>query len=247
MAKRLLTALSGLVILVALGSPISRDAADAAPAAPAPASESVSADGELYSPEAFKQHFGDQPLNRLADPGGEDEGRRIAFTTKDTRKAAAAAWVEDQVAAILRNNLGSQRIGANEVELAEGVVVTVSAQPSAVQGCPAYHLCLNEHSNFGGEQLKLYACRNVNLGNLEMRDGRRWNDKVSSIRNAQVGSGAQARFYNYDGSGDPGNPRNWRLILALNPGRYLRDLSKDSSADGGDANDKIDIVHVCGN
>jgi hypothetical protein len=49
MAKRRLMALPGLVMLVALGGPISTDAADAAPAAPAPPIQSVSVDGVPYS------------------------------------------------------------------------------------------------------------------------------------------------------------------------------------------------------
>ncbi|MGW4213463.1 hypothetical protein ACWEIJ_36135 [Lentzea sp. NPDC004789] len=154
------------------------------------------------------------------------------------------ARVEQDVQAVLRLNPGSHRITTNVVEVGKGVRISVPVQVNSVLGCATHWLCLSEHANFGGYQISFEACRNENLGNYHMPDGRSWNDQVSSIRNAQSG-GVQSRFYNYSGSGDPNDSRNWNFVIALNSGHYLRDLSRDTSADGGNANDKIDIVHVC--
>jgi hypothetical protein len=152
--------------------------------------------------------------------------------------------VELRINSLLQHNPGSHRISPNQIQVADGAVISVAAQPNDVQGCPTFWLCLSENSNFGGDQIRFEACRNENLGNYHMAGGRAWNDQISSIRNAQS-SGIQSRFYNYDGSGDPNNSSNWRFVLPLNAGHYLRNLANDSSADGGNANDKIDIVHVC--
>jgi hypothetical protein len=160
--------------------------------------------------------------------------------------AAAATRQAEGLRAIVKNNPGSRIISSSEVELSEGVVADFAVNPNDLQGCPTFWLCLNSNSNFGGEQIRFFNCTNENLGNYRMSNGSAWNDQVSSIRNAQSGSNAQARFYNYDGSGSVTDPSNWRFVLALNIGHYLRDLSQDTSADGGNANDKIDIVHVCG-
>ena len=147
--------------------------------------------------------------------------------------------------ALVRNNPGARIISASEVQLSEGVVVDFPAAPNDVQSCPTFWLCLSEHANFGGEQIRFFNCGDENLGNYRMTNGRNWRDVVSSIRNAQAGSNAQARFYTFDSSGIT-TPSHWKLILGLNIGSYLRDLSKDTSLEGGNANDKIDIVHVCG-
>jgi hypothetical protein len=160
-------------------------------------------------------------------------------------EGASEGTQDERVAAVLANNPGARAVGPGKVELSDGIFLNVPVQPFDVQGCPTQSLCLSQHANFAGDQLQFIRCRDVNLGNLRMRDGRPWNDKVSSIRNAQVGNDAQARFYNYDGTGNPDSPSNWRFVIAVNINRYLRDLSRDSSADGGSANDKIDIVHVC--
>jgi hypothetical protein len=146
------------------------------------------------------------------------------------------------VQALLRTNPGSRRVGDNAVGVEKGVVVRVP-KTDAVLGCRDFYLCLNEHSNLRGIQLDLTRCGDVNLGRIGMGDGRVWNDRVPSIRNAQS-SWVQSRFYNFDGSGNPDDPSNWMFVLPLNASHYLRDLSKVSSADGGNANDKIDIVHV---
>ncbi len=113
-----------------------------------------------------------------------------------------------------------------------GMVISVDSMD--VEGCPNNSLCLSEDKNFGGEYLPFPDCLTHQLSESRMSDGRQWNDQVSSIRNAH--SGGQARFYNYheDGVG--------YFVLALNAGHYLKDLSQDTSAEGGNANDKIDYV-----
>ncbi|MFC3896812.1 peptidase inhibitor family I36 protein [Lentzea rhizosphaerae] len=173
----------------------------------------------------------------------------LAFTASpasavDATDSHANARVEQEVQAVLRLNPGSHRVAPNVVEVDEGVTISVPTQINDIQNCKTSYLCLSEHANFGGHQISFWKCRDVNLGYYKLPDGRTWNDQVSSIRNAQS-RGVQSRFYNYDGSGDPDSPSNWRFVIALNAGHYLRDLSRDTSADGGYANDKIDIVHVC--
>jgi hypothetical protein len=160
------------------------------------------------------------------------------------RGAPLGGGLESKISGILLHNPGSHRISPDSVQVGDGVVISVGVQPNALQGCATFWICLNQNKDFGGELLRFEACRDENLGNYHMSNGTRWNDQVSSIRNAQS-SGVQSRFYNYDGSGDPNNSSNWRFVLALNAGHYLRNLASDTSADGGNANDKIDIVHVC--
>ncbi|HEX6469748.1 MAG TPA: hypothetical protein VF069_11685 [Streptosporangiaceae bacterium] len=160
---------------------------------------------------------------------------------------------ERQVSGLLKYNPGAKRISTDSVQLAKGVVVTVQPRTASlvsVSLCSFRHgdsvgwLCMYQNSNWGGYNLDLYKCGNVNLANYHMGDGRPWNDQISSIDNDQT-SGVQSRFYNYKGSGDPNSSANWNLVIVLNAGHYLRNLADDSSADGGNANDKIDIVHVC--
>jgi hypothetical protein len=170
----------------------------------------------------------------------EDEELKLQDPSTSQSEGSLKRQVERQIKGILRHNPGSHRISSTEVEVGDGVVISVA---SDLKGCPKYWLCLSQYDNFGGQYINFTKCQDENLGNYSMSDGRRWNDKVSSIRNAQVG--VQSRFYNYSGSGDPNNPSNWRFVIALNSGHYLRDLSKDSSADGGNADNKIDIVRVC--
>jgi hypothetical protein len=163
----------------------------------------------------------------------------------DPGEVATTAWQANGLRATLNNNPGARLISSHEVELRDGVVVDIPASPLDVQGCPKFWLCLSSDSEFNGEQIRFFNCNNEFLGNYRMTNGKAWTDQVSSIRNAQAGSNAQARFYNLDGSGSL-DPSHWHLVVALNINNYLRNLMKDSSADGGNANDKIDIVHVCG-
>ncbi|GLY72740.1 hypothetical protein Airi01_010070 [Actinoallomurus iriomotensis] len=170
----------------------------------------------------------------------------------------AGATVESQVAGLLKYNKGAKRIAADKVDLGQGAVVTVhpdsAVSPAvSVSLCSFRHgdavgwLCLYQNDNWGGENLDLTVCTNVNLSTKYMSNGRPWNDQISSIDNDQT-SNVTSVFYNYDGSGDPNSSSNWQVLLRLPAGHYLRDLSKDKSLSnppGGYANDKIDIVHVC--
>ncbi|MFI1090977.1 peptidase inhibitor family I36 protein [Streptomyces sp. NPDC020917] len=158
----------------------------------------------------------------------------LSLATVPVSHAASAsadqAQVARKVAAILAHNPGSIQIGTDSVELEKGVVMQPASGPS---GCANGWLCMFQNSNFGGYEIKFYACGSQNLANYIAPDGRNWTNRVSSIDNSQTG-GVQSRFYN-----------NGHLVIVLNAGHYLRDLSKDSSADGGNANDKIDTVRVC--
>jgi hypothetical protein len=142
--------------------------------------------------------------------------------------------VESQIEGILRHNPGSYQISPTEVQLSDGAVMTVAAKD--VRGCPTNYLCLSRDADFGAPHLSFSDCNfPKNLSDYQMPDGGVWNDRVSSIRNAK--RGGTAAFYNVDAAGVQ------RLVIAVNAGTYLRDLSKDPSAEGGNANDKIDTVH----
>lgn len=185
--------------------------------------------------------------------GGTAQAAAPAGRTGDT----AASRL---VAGMLRYNPGSKQVGPASVEVGPGVVMTyrphadtVSRQASpavSISFCSAGHgdpvgwLCLYQDKNWGGYEIDFYNCGNVNLGDYYMGDGKQWNDQISSIDNDQT-SGVVSVFYNYTGSGDPNSSANWRRVISLSAGNYLRNLADNSSADGGNANDKIDIVHVC--
>jgi hypothetical protein len=149
-------------------------------------------------------------------------------------------------------NPGSRQVSADTIELRPGVTMSITSERSESGVCPEEFLCLFQHANFHSDwdtpwrsvRLAFTRCQVENLGNYKMPDGRPWNDQVSSIDNAQIG-GVQSKFYNYKGSGNPYDLNNSNPVTVLNAGHYLRDLSKDSSWEGGTANDKIDLVKVC--
>jgi hypothetical protein len=164
--------------------------------------------------------------------------------------AAAQVSVETRVQGLLRNNPGSHRVGPSSVEVTKGHVVTACTPPQCSgpwdSKCAVYNLCLFQHADWGGYKHSFYYCGNYNLYNIRMDDGRTFNDQVSSVENAQIGSSAVSRLYDYRGSGDPMNFNNDDLIITLAPGHWLRNLSQDSAEHGGgNANDRIDVVHVC--
>jgi hypothetical protein len=166
-----------------------------------------------------------------------------AGPTSVQQATSASSDLAANVQKIVELNAGSHQVSADTVQLGPGAFMTVSA--ASVSGtCATGWLCLYQHANFGGYALRFTVCRLENLGNYVMPNGQRWNDQVSSIDNPQTG-GVVSRFYNYKGSGDPMNLANSNPVIAVTAGHYLRDLSKDSSFDGGTANDKIDIVRVC--
>jgi hypothetical protein len=130
--------------------------------------------------------------------------------------------METKISGILLHNPGSHRISPSSVQVADGVVISVGAQPDALQGCATFYICLSQNRDFGGEQIRFQACRNENLGNYRMSNGTPWNDQVSSIRNAQS-SGIQSRLYNYQLQQLAVRPRPERRQLPAEPRqRHLR-------------------------
>ena len=160
--------------------------------------------------------------------------------TDDPATADSGDSGPETVAGVIAANPGAMQVGPNEVQLEDGVSVIVPSaggrlHPDSVSGrCTNGNLCLFEDNNFHGQFLHLSGpCRMVDLRTRFRAVGLPWSNAVSSIDNPAPGSGP-ARFYN-----------NGRFMLALLKGHYLRDLSQDSSADGGNANDKIDTVRTC--
>jgi hypothetical protein len=146
----------------------------------------------------------------------------------------------ETVAGVIAANPGATQVGPNEVQLDDGVTVVVPSaagaiHPDSASGrCKDGNLCLFVDSNFNGSKLELSgACRRVDLTRRFRAVGVPWSNAASSIDNPAPGSGP-ARFYN-----------NGHFVLSLNKGHYLKDLSQDTSADGGNANDKIDSVQLC--
>jgi len=106
----------------------------------------------------------------------------------------------------------------------------VAAPASASGRCAGSHLCVFQNSSFGGSynQFTMPASgRCVDITGFSTAN------QVSSIDFPAPGS-HQAWFY------DAGH-----FVLSLNQNHYLKDLSKDTSASGGNANDKIDEVIIC--
>jgi hypothetical protein len=162
-----------------------------------------------------------------------------ACATDDPTTADSGDPGPETVAGVIAANPGATQVGPNEVQLDDGVIVTVPSaagaiHPDTVSGCKNGDLCLFEDSGFDGAKLQLSGpCRTVDLTKRFRAVGVPWSNAASSIDNPAPGRGP-ARFYN-----------NGHLVLALNKGHYLRDLSQDTSADGGNANDKIDSVQLC--
>lgn len=163
-----------------------------------------------------------------------------ACATDDPTTADSGDSGPETVAGIIAANPGATQVGPNEVQLDDGVIVIVPSagaalHPDSASGaCKGGNLCLFENRNFGGAILQLSGpCRTVDLRNRNLDRNHSWSNVVSSIDNPDPGTGP-ARFYN-----------NGHLVIAVGKGHYLRDLSQDTSADGGSANDKIDTVQTC--
>jgi hypothetical protein len=159
-------------------------------------------------------------------------------TTTTTPHSAA---VNSSVAGLLAHNPGARQLNENSVQLDEGVVVVVGVtadghvNPLSASGrCNGANLCLFEDSKFQNSILQLSgSCRRIELSNYNTDTGHAWTNKASSIDNPNTSRGASS-FYN-----------NGNYMLTLNGGHYLKNLASDSSADGGNANDKIDSVQLC--
>lgn len=143
--------------------------------------------------------------------------------------------IESQIEGILTNNPGSYQISPTEVQLSNGAVMKVDTLD--VQGCPTNSVCLSEHADFEGEQLSYSNCSPQVLAESKTSEGGRWNDRVSSMRNAKVG-GYIATYT----CANPHTSSGCEPVIDLPAGRYLRDLREDASNEGGNANDKIDLV-----
>lgn len=163
-----------------------------------------------------------------------------ACATDDPTTAGSGDSGPETVAGVIAANPGAMQVGPDEVQLEDGMIVIVPSaggaiHPDSVSGrCTGGNLCLFVDSNFNGAILQLSgACRTVDLRQRFRGTGLPWSNAVSSIDNPAPGSGP-ARFYN-----------NGRLMLALAKGHYLRDLSQDTSDDGGNADNKIDTVRIC--
>ncbi|MFN2592571.1 MAG: peptidase inhibitor family I36 protein [Candidatus Dormibacteria bacterium] len=165
-----------------------------------------------------------------------------ATTTTTQVSNGASAAVAQQVRGLLAHNAGSIQVSADAIRLSDGSTNTAFAPsggmiPDSASGrCPGGHLCLFVNSNWGGDQWTSSAtsCGFVNLSGYFLSNGSPWTNQASSIDNPEPRPGGSARFYH-----------NGAFMLALQHGHYLRDLSQDSSATGGNANDKIDTLYPC--
>jgi hypothetical protein len=122
--------------------------------------------------------------------------------------------------------LGTSAMGAQAATRHTATTASVVTPASASGRCAGGHLCLFTDSGFGG------SYNQENTGCVDIT-GFSTANKVSSIDFPGPGS-YEAWFF------DNGN-----LVLALNQGHYLKNLASDSSASGGNANDKIDEVFIC--
>lgn len=162
-------------------------------------------------------------------------------TTSDLSKTADS--VAQKVARLIAVNPGATQVGPNMVKLDEGVTAIVPSEqdlvinPRSASGrCRGGNLCLFQDSNFGGSILQISTCSTVNLANFNMDNGLPWNNQASSIDNPLPRTGQAQFFDNTNGTG---------FMLALAGGRFLRNLTQDTSATGGNANDKIGSVKPC--
>lgn len=172
----------------------------------------------------------------LADPSDPDTG-----ATGDPSNTADS--VAQKVARLIAFNPGATQVGPNMVKLGEGVTAIVPSEqdlvinPRSASGrCLGGNLCLFQDSNFGGSILQISTCSTVNLATLNMDNGHPWNNQASSIDNPLPRTGQAQFFDNTNGTG---------FMLAVAGGHFLKNLTSDTSATGGNANDKIGSVKPC--
>ncbi|HEY0690557.1 MAG TPA: hypothetical protein VGD71_16140 [Kribbella sp.] len=147
-----------------------------------------------------------------------------------------------EVHGLLAHNAGAIQVSADTVRLPDGSTITAftsadGVTPASASGrCPGGHLCLFANSSWGGDQWTSSAtsCGAVNLFNYFMGNGNSWADQASSIDNPAPRPGGNASFYH-----------NNTFMLSLQAGHYLKNLVNDSSATGGNANDKIESLFPC--
>lgn len=172
-------------------------------------------------------------------------------TPELTAESAAGqdARVESEVSAILALNPGSQRIDTYSVQLDPGVIMTVPTSEDdktrdvGVLGfgdCPWLFVCGWQLAGATGYRLQFTACGQwFYLENYRMPDGRDWRDKITSIYNAQGGTGATARFVDTLSNG------TWFTVGTVSPGGQRANLALDTAPDGRSWNDRIDKIWAC--
>jgi hypothetical protein len=163
-------------------------------------------------------------------------GAASASTTVRHPEPAARAWVAHEVRGLLAHNPGSRQISSNSIRTRSGAVIT-AVVPHTVSGrCHNGYLCLFWDTNFKGDQLTLGPYNDCYYYDLRYdygSNGDTWANEASSIDNP--------------------NPRPAKAILQanhrqayyLNPGNYLRDLTKDKAFNGHTMNDYISEVWTC--
>jgi hypothetical protein len=175
------------------------------------------------------------------DEGDSDESMGLDAESME----AQSVKLQLDIADVLTRTPGARQISVNEIELAPGLHMklplpdkgTINVQDAH---CPFQYLCAYQHRDFGGAELNFLTCgREWNLGNYAFPGGGWWNDKISSVINNQT-PGTRSFFYNHISS------NNWTRVLSINAGNYLRNLAFDTAEGGGNLNDIIDGVHVCG-
>jgi len=140
--------------------------------------------------------------------------------------------LQGQVDSALKNNPGAAQINQNQIELQEGVVMTVPLPGTrGTPDCPYEWVCFYEHQNYDGYRLEIYKCGQHDLFQWRMPDGRFWNDKISSWHNHQS-DGAVASAYNWND-----RLRQWDHLFITHPAydEYVGDRD----------NDRTDLIGNC--
>jgi hypothetical protein len=163
----------------------------------------------------------------------------LLAATAGAAAAQPAATVQDQVAALLRVNPGSHQVNANTIEVKPGVQISVPSGSVGVaaDNCPYEWLCLYQHGGYNGAMIKFWNCRNEELRNYRLPDGRDWQDKASAYVNNQIrGTLAWPK--------DSTSPGSFYYWVSSAPERWS-DLVNKRHPGGGNWNEKIDNVLVC--
>ncbi|WP_147376283.1 peptidase inhibitor family I36 protein [Micromonospora radicis] len=182
------------------------------------------------------------PASGIAAPASSDSYDWESATVAPTERQLAAG-----IADVLKRTPGSRQIGPAEIELAPGLIMQLPPANGGARGaeadppCPSLYMCAYAHRQYTNPSLNFTVCgREWNLGNYAYPGGGVWNDKISSINNNQS-SGTWSYFYDHVGN------NNWDRILSVAAGTRRANLALDAAeSGGGNANDRIDGVHVCG-
>ncbi|MET9535440.1 peptidase inhibitor family I36 protein [Streptomyces sp. NPDC006649] len=142
------------------------------------------------------------------------------------------ARLAQQMHRALALNPGSHQLNSHAIELDKGGVMDLTL---ADGNCTSGRLCVYKDRNFSGGGTYWSTCTTQDLRNYRWPDGTPVAGNISSIDNRNQYGGVQSRFY------DSSN----RFMIAVNSGHYLRDLAFDTSATGGNPNDRIYKMKVC--